>query len=314
MQNIIFSITVVAPVFLVIFLGVFLRRRGIVDTSFGSITSKVVFNVAMPALLFQKLSVIPIDELANVRMILFVIGAIGVMFVLSWLISLPLCTNGADKGAFIQGSFRGNFAILGLSLVYNAFGHDALALGALILAIIMPLYNVLSIIALTVPLHVERSETIWHTIFKILTNPLILAAVVALPFSIFEIRVHAIVRQTIDYLAGMTLPLALIGIGSSLSFTSIKQDRTLSIAATVVKIILMPALCTAAAILFGYRGHELGVLYFLFSSPTAIASYIMAYALGSNGRLAGNIVLVSTMASMITISIGIIILKSLGYF
>ena len=154
----------------------------------------------------------------------------------------------------------------------------------------------------------------WHTVFKILTNPLILAAVVALPFSFFEIPVHSIVTQTIDYLAGMTLPLALIGIGSSLSFASIKQDRALAIAATIIKIIVMPAICTTAAIVLGFRGQELGLLFFLFAAPTAIASYIMAYALGSNGRLAGNLVLVSTMASMVTISIGIIILKSLGYF
>ncbi len=314
MQNIIFSITIVAPVFMIIFLGVFLRRRGIIDSTFSSVTSKLVFNVAMPALLFQKLSTIPVEELVNFRLMLFVIAALSFMFALAWVISLFLCTNGADQGVFIQAAFRGNFAILGLALVYNAFGADALALGAFVLAIIMPLYNVLSVIALTVPLHLERSDSLWHTVFKILTNPLILAAVFALPFSILEIPLHSIVTQTIDYLADMTLPLALIGIGSSLSFTSIKKDRALAIAATAVKIIIMPMLCTTAAVLFGFRGEELGLLFFLFAAPTAIASYIMAHALGSNGRLAGNIVLVSTMASMVTISIGIIILKSLGYF
>jgi len=314
MQNIIFSASVVAPVFIIIFLGVFLRRRGIIDSTFSSRTSKVVFNVAMPSLLFQKLSSIPIEELVNLHFILFIIGTLFFMFALSWLISIFITKNGADQGVFIQGAFRGNFAILGLALVYNAFGHDALALGALALAVIMPLYNVLSVIALTVPMHMERSENIGHTILKILTNPLILAAVIALPFSIFEIPIHSIITRTIDYLAGLTLPLALIGIGSSLSFNSIKKDRALSIAASIFKLLVMPMICTPAAILSGFRGQELGILFFLSAAPTAIASYIMAYALGSNGRLAGNIVLVSTLASMITISVGIIILKSLGYF
>jgi len=314
MQNIVFSATIVAPVFLIIFLGLFLKYRGIIDERFNAVTSKMVFNVAMPALLFQKLSSIPIEEIFNPWQLLYIIGALCFMFALAWAISLFICNNGADQGTFIQGSFRGNFAILGLALVYNAFGSEALAHGALVLAVIMPLYNVLSIIALTVPLHREKSLTPRHTFIKILTNPLILAAVVSLPFSIFQIPVHSIVTQTIDYLAGMTLPLALIGIGSSLSFTSVRQDRALTLAATITKIIVMPLVCTTGAVLAGFRGQTLGIMYFLFAAPTAIASYIMAYALGSNGRLAGNIVLVSTMVSMVTIAVGIFILKSLAFF
>lgn len=314
MHNLVFSTTIVAPVFIIIFLGVLLRRYKTIDDSFGIITSKMVYNVAMPALLFQKLSAIPIDEIFDLYQILFVIGALCFMFVLAWIFSLFFCRNGADQGAFIQGSFRGNFAILGFALINNAFGAEALANGALILAVIMPLYNILSIIALTVPLHREKSTSLAKIIWQVVTNPLILAAVLALPFSIFQIPIHSIFTQTIDYLADLTLPLALIGIGSSLSFSSVRQDHVLSIMATIIKIIIMPLLGTAAAILLGFRGQDLGILYFLFAAPTAIASYIMAHALGSNGRLAGHIVLVSTVASMITLSAGIYILKSLGFF
>ncbi|MBN1481287.1 AEC family transporter [candidate division KSB1 bacterium] len=314
MQNLIFSGTIVAPVFIIVFLGVLLRRHNIIDDSFSRITSRMVFNVAMPALLFQKLSAIPIEKIFNLYQILFVIGALCFMFAFAWIVSLFMCRNGADQGAFIQGSFRGNFAILGLALISNAFGAEALAKGALVLAVIMPLYNILSIIALTVPMHRERSTNPQKIALQIVTNPLILAAVLALPFSIFQIPIHSVVTQTIDYLADLTLPLALIGIGSSLSFSSVRQDRTLSIMATMIKIIIMPLLGTSVAVLLGFRGEDLGILYFLFAAPTAIASYIMAHALGSNGRLAGNIVLVSTITSMITISAGIYVLKSLGYF
>ncbi|MBN1464470.1 AEC family transporter, partial [candidate division KSB1 bacterium] len=235
MQNIIFSASVVAPVFIIIFIGIFLKQRGIIDESFNSVTSKMVFNVAMPALLFQELSDIPIDEIFNLRQIIFIVAALSFMFILSWSVALFICKNGADQGAFIQGSFRGNFAILGLALIYNAFGSGALANGALVLAVIMPLYNVLSIIALTVPQHREKSLRPGHTVLKIATNPLILAAIVAIPFSLFQMPIHPIITTTIDYLAGMTLPLALIGIGSSLSFASVRQDRALALAATLLK-------------------------------------------------------------------------------
>ena len=314
MANIIFTASVVAPVFFIIFLGLFLKQRGLVDEKFNAVTSKVVFNVAMPALLFQKLSSIPIAEIFNIRQVIFVAAALCVTFVLAWLYSLFFCKNGRDQGAFIQGAFRGNFAILGFALVYNAFGADALGNAAIVLAVIMPMYNVLSVICLTVPMHRESDVGILHTVISIARNPLILAAVAAIPFSIFQIPLHHIVTTTIDYLAGMTLPLALIGIGSSLSLKSVHGDIKLTILASIFKLVFMPLVCTTVAIWLGFRGQQLGVMYFLFAAPAAIASYIMAAAMGSNGRLAGNIVLVSTLFSLVTISAGIFILRSLNYF
>jgi len=290
MANIIFTTSVVAPAFIIIFLGMFLKQRGVIDEKFNAVTSKVVFNVAMPALLFQKLSSIPLSEIFDLRQVVFVAVALCAIFALAWLISFFICKNGSDQGAFIQGAFRGNFAILGFAL------------------------NVLSIVALIVPLHKESAVSIGGTVKSIATNPLILAAVIGLPFSALQVPLHPIVVRTIDYLAGMTLPLALLGIGSSLSLKSVRGDRNLTAAAALFKLVLMPLLCTLTAIWLGFRGEQLGVLFFLFAAPTAIASYIMAEALGSNGRLAANIVLVSTLLSVLTISIGIFILRSLHYF
>jgi malonate transporter and related proteins len=198
--------------------------------------------------------------------------------------------------------------------VSNSYGERALGCAAVILAVIMPLYNILSIIALTAPLHRDKALGFWTTIKTIVTNPLILALVAALPFSIFHIPLHPIISQSTEYLAAMTLPLALIGIGSSLSFKSINESPMLTIAASLIKLVVMPALCTTAAVLLGFRGQELGILYFMFAAPTAIAGYIMASALGSTGKLAGDIVLASTMASLFTISAGIYILKAAGLF
>jgi malonate transporter and related proteins len=314
MENIIFTARVVAPVFIIIFLGLILKQRGLIDERFNAVTSKVVFNVAMPALLLQKLSSIPITEIFNFKQVIFVIAAICITFSLAWLFSFFFTKDGRDQGAFIQGAFRGNFAILGFALIRNAFGAGALGNAAIVLAVIMPIYNVLSIICLTAPLQQASSASVWKTLVSILTNPLIIAAAIALPFSIFQIPLHPIITTTTDYLAGMTLPLALIGIGSSLSLKSMHGDRKLTIWASIYKLLVLPLLCTATAIWFGFRGQELGILFFLFASPAAIASYIMAEALGSNGRLAANIVLVSTLLSLFTISVGIFILRTLHYF
>ena len=232
----------------------------------------------------------------------------------NWLIALVVSKNGRDQGSFIQGSFRGNFAIVGFAIIYNMFGNSGLGKAAIMLAFIMPLYNVLAIIALTVPVHKEKQVGIKRIIIEILKNPLLLAAVFAMPFSVCKITIPQFLFKPIEYLADITLPLALIGIGGSLNFESIKKDSKLAFIATVLKIVVIPLALTFLAIVFGFSGENLAVMFILFACPTAIASFIMAKAMNCNAELAGNIIVLTTLGSVLTISLGIFILKSLTFF
>ena len=143
-------------------------------------------------------------------------------------------------------------------------------------------------------------------------NPLILAVIVALPFSYFKIQLPEMVLSTGTFLSDLALPLALIGIGGSLNLENIKKASGLAFTASLIKIILIPVVLTYGAYLFGFRGDDLGIMFVMFACPTAIVSFIMAEAMGANSKLAGNIVLISTIGSVITFAIGIIFLKSLG--
>jgi malonate transporter len=183
---------------------------------------------------------------------------------------------------------------------------------AILLAFIMPLYNVLAVIALTVPVKDEKQLSYQKTLVEIFTNPLIVATFIAIPFSYFQITLPQFLMVTIDYLASLTLPLALLGIGGSLSFKSIKTDSKLTIWATMIKIIIIPASLTYLAILLGYRQEDLGILFMLFATPTAIVSFIMADAMGCNSELAGNIIVTTTLGSIFTLSLGIFIMKSIA--
>ena len=227
---------------------------------------------------------------------------------------MTLSKNGRDQGSFIQGSVRSNFVIVGFAIIFNMFGNVGLSKAAIMMAFIMPLYNVLAILALTVPLHKEKQVGFKKTIWEIVTNPLLLAAVFAIPFSAFKLNLPHVFSRSIEYLAAMTLPLALIGIGGSLNFESIKNNSRLAFIASAVKIIFIPLVLTTLAVKLGFRGEDLGVMFILFACPTAIASFVMAKAMECNAELAGNIILLSTLGSVVTISAGIFLLKTLGYF
>jgi malonate transporter len=314
MQNLIITLNIIAPVFLIVFLGIFLKRLGLIHDDFIKASSKIVFTVALPALLFIQIARTDFGTVLNLKQILFSYAGVLASFIFSWIISLLVTKNGRDQGAFIQGSFRGNFAILGFAMIANAFGSHALGQAAILLAFVMPLYNILAIIALTVPMHQEKKVSLKKTILEIAANPLILASVLALPFSYFKIPLHQIITNTVDSLAALTIPLALLSIGGSLSFTGIAKDlRTASIAG-LTKLIVVPLAIIIVAIKLGFTGVELGILFFFFAAPSAVASFIMAEALGSNSRLAGNIVLMTTLVSVVTLSTGLFVLKSMGYF
>ncbi len=314
MQNLIFSFNGVAPVFLIIFLGFGLKKRGLINSNFVNLSSKIVFSVAAPALVFESLSRTDLEITFSLKQIGFVYLSVIFFFALSWLISLVLSNDGRDRAAFIQGSFRSNFAIIGFALISTMFGEQALGKAAIMLAFVMPLYNVLAIIALTVPVKEEKHLGIKQTLIEIITNPLILATIAAIPFSYFNIELPQFLTMTVNSLAAITLPLALLGIGGSLNFESIKKDSKLAIAATVLKIVIIPAAITYLAVYLGFSGEDLGVIFVLFATPSAIVSFVMAEAMGCNSELAGNIIVMTTLGSIFTISLGIFILKSVGFF
>ncbi len=311
LDNIIFTANIVAPVFLIIAVGYFARKRKIINEVFVDVTSKFVFQVSLPVFIFLEISKLNLNQVFDINQIIFITLGTFITYILIWIAAIPFIKNPADKGAFVQGAFRGNYAIVGLALIKNLLGTDALGKASLILAFLLPVYNILAVIVLVVPKH--QGEIKIKTILQeIIFNPLILAVIIALPFSYWEIKLQDMFTVTGNYLAELALPLALIGIGGSLNLENIKKASTLAFTSSIIKIVILPALLTLIAFLLGYRNDDLGIMFIAFACPTAIASFVMADVMGANSKLAGNIIMITTLGSVFTISAGIIILKSFG--
>ena len=175
----------------------------------------------------------------------------------------------------------------------------------------LPVYNVLAVIVLTVPKHQGKIK-FKSIIADIIFNPLILAVIIALPFSFFKIRLPEMFISTGNYFADLALPLALVGIGGSLNMENLKRASTLAFFSSIIKIVILPLILTFTAIFLGYRNDDLGIMFIVFACPTAIASFVMADVMGANSKLAGNIIMITTLGSVFTIAIGILMLKSFG--
>jgi len=311
-ENIIFTSNVVAPVFLLVALGYFVKRINVINENFVDVTSKFVYSVSLPALVFINITEIDLSEAIDFNQIIYIYAATLFSFFIVWIISIPFIKDGKNLSVFVQGAYRSNFAIVGFAIVSKLFGSYALGKASLVLAFILPLYNILAVIILTVPLRKERKLNLKSTLYEIILNPLIVAVIVGLIFSYFKIIIPSVINSTVGFLSELALPLALIGIGGSLNLENIKKASGLAFTSSAIKIILIPLLLTLGAAYSGFRGLDLGIMFVLFASPTAIVSFIMAEAMGANSKLAGNIVFISTIGSVFTIAAGIVILKELA--
>lgn len=304
-----FTANIVAPIFFIVFLGYLLKRIKLIDDAFIGTASKLVFVITLPALVFMSISRTDFHAVFNPEQLSFVLIGTLLSFVFLWAGAKYWITKPEDLGVFIQGAFRSNYGIIGLAVSYNLFSDSGLAQASLLLALVIPLFNVLSIIALTIPAQQSGASSWGKTTIEVIKNPLIIAVLLALPFSYFGFQLPEIAQKTGRYFANLTLPLALLAIGGSLNLASLRNTSAQASWATACKLVFIPFILTIAAWIYEFRGQDLAMLMVLFGCPTAAASFVMAKGMGGNAELAANIILMTTLGSVITLSAGIYLLR-----
>lgn len=306
-----FAFGVTGPIFLLVFLGILLKKLRVIDDSFSHQASRLVFVVAMPTMLFMSMINTDIGSVLNVAFLGYALLATLIFFILVSLVTPLLVKVRKDRGVFVQGVFRGNLAIVGLAFSFNAYGDIGLAKASILMSVLTILYNLLSVYCLSTSLSDERVK-VAKILQHIAQNPLIIALIAGMIFSALAIPLPKVITTSGEYIARMTLPLALICIGATMSFGELKSSSSISGMAVFAKLVIAPAVIMYPAYLIGFEPVDLGILFLMVSSPTAAASYIMVQAMGGNGRLAANIIVISTLASVFTVSIGLAVLKQMG--
>ncbi len=292
-----------------------LKHANIITDDFISVSSKIVFTITLPTLVFLKVATLNVHTISDSLPAISVICAVTVaVFISTWGVASRCITQGKDMGAFMQGIYRGNFATVGLAASASLYGSEGLAQAALFLAFVVPLYNVLGVVALTLPLKREQQVTVKKIIKEIFLNPIVIGVFFAIPFAILGITIPDIIYNTASYLAELTIPLALLGIGGGLTFHQRDYSIKQAMAASLVKVIVMPVVGVIIALTFKEYGNlsnqTMGILFILFACPTTSATFIMAQAMGANSRLASAIVVISTSLAAFTMGLGLYLLNS----
>jgi predicted permease len=305
------TISVTAPVFSMLFLGVLLKRLGLIDGAFINTASALVFRGTLPTLLF--LGIVQADlstALQPALLLYFVIATLG-CFLLAWGWAILRCPE-ADRGIYTQGAFRGNNGIIGLALATSMYGDYGLSVGAVLGGVVILSYNTLSAIILAIYSPQAKTD-VWSLSKSILSNPLIIGVLAAIPFALWQIALPDWLLTSAEYFAQMSLPLALICIGGTLTLESLRQSSGMAISSSLMKVFWLPLVATLGAWLWGFRGADLAILFLYFASPTAAASFVMAKAVGGNHQLAAAIIVLSTLATVVTTNLGLFVLQWAGW-
>ncbi|WP_020209164.1 AEC family transporter [Gilvimarinus chinensis] len=303
LSTFIFSVSVSAPIFLMIALGAVLRRVGLIDEAFINTASRLVFSVGLPVLLFFSNARADFGSATDGRiMIAVVIGAL-LVFALSFATAGWFVRDKKDRGVLAQAAFRGNLIIIGLAYCANAYGEKGIAMAALPLAVTIVLYNVLSVVALNRDLDSGRG---YGGVFAaIARNPLIIGIVAGLIYGAWGPPIAEPVRRAGGYLGDMSLPLALLCVGGTLSLKSLGQMGGGVLAASCWKLLVSPVIAVALALLLGLKGDAVGVVFLLAAAPTATVSFVMVRGMGGNAALAATMIVQTTLFGLVSLTIGL---------
>ena len=302
------SFLTIIPVFLVILLGCFLGRRFDFNEAFIRKTSVLQFYVALPALVLSSLLNLERTDVFDAPTILAA-GAATVTVLLITLLLSFFMKDPRQRGPFIQGSYRANIAIIGFALVQNAAGVEFGAMVITLVAVIMPLYNILSAIVLSLFVREANRRVLPGVVIKILRNPLILAAASGLLMQRLNLQPPGFIITALGYLRNLALPLSLLSIGMTLRFRSITRNWKPLAVTLFFKLVLYPLIALIFARLFGADSSVMLPLFLTCGAPTAVASFPMTQAMDNDSELAAQIIAASTAASIITLTLGVSILQ-----
>ncbi len=314
MENLIFSLNATMPVFLMMLLGVFLKKMGIVDDGFASKMNKFVFLVPLPCLLFSQLATVDFAAAWDTKFVLFCFASTAVCILIAFLLSL-LIKDRCLRGEFIQCSYRSSAALLGIAFIQNIYGDSGFA--PLMIIGSVPLYNIMAVIVLSVFSQVNHANKpndalIKKTLRGIVTNPIIIGIVLGLVWSALKIPTPYILEKTVSNVGSVAAPMGLIAMGASLNFKKAFGHIRPALAAAVLKLAGFAAIVLPFAVMLGFRETKLVAILIMLSSATTVTSFVMSKNMGHEGTLSAGVVMLTTVLSAFTLTAWLFILRSLG--
>ncbi len=311
METFFTTVTIVLPISLLILLGFFLRQAGILDETGCGKMNTFCFHVLVPAMVFYNIYTADLSTLKNPRLLLFCLLSVTAVFLVLMAAVPRLEKDPGRVGVVIQGVFRSSFVVLGMGLASSMYPGQDMSIIAIASTVVAPLFNAYAVICLET---FGRQRPDLRKIVKdVVKNPLILCSAAALFFLLLGLRFPAAIDTTIKNVSATATTISLIVLGGGLTFQGIGAYRKELILTVAAKLVLLPLIFIPIAVWMGFSHMELLCLLILFSSPSPVTASIMARNTpGADWQLAGQIVVFSTIFSVLSLFCILYTLLALG--
>lgn len=314
MTILLFSIATIAPTFIVIFIGAFLRKKNFLDTRKSSDLSGIVFHLLLPALIIKTLATMDKNSSLTIPIILAVFIFYFGTILLSWIVSLFLKCPAGERGYFMTGASFGNNAIIGYAFGAALYGEEGIARAALLSAVLMPLSILTSGIMLTPGNQRKKPvQAIREFTLSMIRNPVMVALVLGIILWRSPVILPETLLQIFTMLAQAALPIALLAVGSSLEFRMERQEGLEIAWTTILKLFVMPAMALAAGQILRLSPKMTGSLLLMAACPSSLSYYIMARNLGHAPSKGAAVVTVTTTVSALSAAAIAFYLKYRGW-
>lgn len=313
LDHFLYSLNATLPVFALMVLGWVLKRARFLNDEFIRVANRLVFNVALPCMLFLDIAGMDPSQLLDGRFVAygFVVTLLSILGI--WALTRLFLKDRTQVGAFVQGAYRSSAAILGAALITNIYGDAGYA--PLMILASVPLYNVFAVLILVLEAggggkldgaRVKRAA------LNVCKNPIILGILAGMPFALLGIPIPAMASKCTSMLGSLATPLALLAIGAGFVWGDALQKAGPTVAASAIKLVVLPALFLPIAVRLGFRNEQLMAILIMLGSPSTPSGYIMAKQMGNDGVLANGIVVLTTLLAAVTITGWIFLLRTLG--
>ena len=314
-ENILFSLNSTLPLFFVMVLGYVLYQKKFLSDGFVAGANKFVFYVALPVQLFRDLGSTDVRATFDGAYVLFCFAVTLVSILTLWALAKLFLKNKSLVGEFVQVCYRSSAAILGSAFLQSIYGDASMS--SLMILGSVPLYNIMAVVILTLE-SPDAAQTgsmaakLKKSVRGIVTNPILLGIAAGFAWSLLRLPMPAMLNKTLSNVAGLTSPLALLVIGAGFKGRKALGYLRPTAVATVVKLMVLPALFLPLAVRFGFVDEKLVALLVMLGSIATPACYVMAKQMGHEGVLTGSVCVTTTLFSAFSLTFWLFVLRSFG--
>ena len=310
MENLIFCLNATIPVFLVMVAGYIFRRINLVDDGFVKTLNSFNFKVTLPVLLVTDIAEADFYAVWDTKFVLFCFGVTLLCISMISVLARLLLKDKSILGEFIQASYRGSAAVLGIAFIQNIYGSSAIA--PLMILATVPLYNVAAVMILSFTAPGSTGfdkENLKKSLKGIVTNPIILGIFIGMIISVARIELPFIVSKTLQNFSVLATPLALIGLGAGFEGKKALAKIKPTLICSLCKLFVMPLIFLPMAAALGFRDEKMVAILIMLGAPTTVSCYIMSKNMGHEGVLSSSCVVSTTFLSSIFITLWLFVLR-----